>query len=94
MILRSNEQSETQNEYVEFDDVKQEIKTEPADNVTEPVGVITNAAEEAEEGATYVCPLNSCTFMTKIFSEKIMADHYTSCHPDSNTVGVKFITLF
>ena len=76
--------------------MKQEIKTEP-DNVPEPVSTITGdagEAEEAEEGTTYVCPLNSCTFMTKIFSEKMMADHYTSCHPDSNTVGVKFITLF
>ena len=89
----SIEQIETQNEYVECDDVKPEIKIEP-DNVPEPVSTITVDAGEAEEGATYVCPLNSCTFMTKIFSEKMMADHFTSSHPDSNTVGVKFITLF
>ena len=84
--VNSAEQSETQNEYVECDDVKPEIKTEEEAEI--------KTEKEAEEGTTYVCPLNSCTFMTKIFCEKMMADHYTSCHPDSNTVGVKFITLF
>ena len=45
------EQSDTQSEYVECDDVKSEIKIEP-DNVPETVSTITGDAgeEEAEEG--------------------------------------------
>ena len=45
------------------------------------------------EGATYVCPISSCTFMTKILSDTLQTEHYRSCHPEVDTVNMQFLTL-
>ena len=48
---------------------------------------------DESEGATYVCPINSCTYMTKEFSATHQTEHYRSKHPDADTVNMQFLTL-
>jgi len=54
-------------EYFEVDDVR----APKVENVLE-------ANEELD--ATYICPLDSCTFFTKIMNNDLLTDHFKSCH--------------
>ena len=55
--------------------------------------VIKDEAVSESGEATYVCPIDSCTFMTKMLTDTFQSEHYGACHPDVDTVNMKFITL-
>ena len=67
--------------------IKQELV-----NVNDTINDNDKAAVEPG-GASYVCPLDSCTYFTKILNDNLMSEHYNSCHPGVDTTNVQFLTL-
>ena len=94
--------------YIQFETVKDKLNKKPFElslevslvssgpvNIQEKEFVIKDEAESKPEEATstYVCPINSCTFITNTLSDTLQSEHYGICHPDVDTVEMKFITL-
>ena len=77
-------------EYFEEEDIKEE-ETQLGDKAV--VDVDVGAVIDHPTGATYVCPLNSCTFFTTILTDKLLTAHFITNHSDVDTSGVKFLTL-
>ena len=50
-------------------------------------------SKTTDNGVTYVCPLDSCLFMTQSTDGSLQTDHFTLCHPHTDITGVKFIAL-
>ena len=50
-------------------------------------------SKTTDNGATYVCPLDSCLFMTQSADDSLQTDHFTLCHPHMGITGVRFIAL-
>ena len=50
-------------------------------------------SKTTDNGATYVCPLDSCLFMTQSAEDSLQTDHFSLCHPHTDITGVKFIAL-
>ena len=100
--LPHNTEIQTNSEYMETKYDKKSIELDlsaiiaslPADTYIQPVKdeEVSTIGDESE-GATYVCPINSCTYMTKEFSATHQTEHYRSKHPDADTVNMQFLSL-
>ena len=42
---------------------------------------------------TYLCPVDSCTFLTLTLSDKLVADHFTTQHSQLSPTQQTFLTL-
>ena len=89
-------------EYLEDDNVEDNVISDDEDDGNITIINCTNCkyvkdtrviSKTTDNGATYVCPLDSCLFMTQSAEDSLQTDHFSSCHPHTDITGVKFIAL-
>ena len=101
--LISHKEEQQDNLEISFIVAKEKPLTSSASVITEEYVESKNLSQEKVESqvtceaddqplqgvtyATYVCSFNSCAFMTTVMNDKIRAEHYLSCHPDSVSLG-------
>ena len=53
-------------------------------DIQDPLKIPSSETDEMTQDIFYVCPLNSCTFMTSVLTDKIISQHISDEHPEAS----------